>query len=118
MRRAARWAALASDGTNVMLHDLDKELERRKHRFARYADDFLVFVRSKTAAQRVLRSISRFIKGRLRLRINRSKSKAAPLGACSFLGFELRHGRLRWTNASAASGCATACTLAAPRRAW
>jgi RNA-directed DNA polymerase len=83
---------------NVMLHDLDKELEKRGLRFARYADDFLIFVRSSAAAQRVLRTISRFIEAHLRLRINRSKSKAAPLSACPYLGFELRRGRLRWTD--------------------
>ena len=85
---------------NVMLDDLDKELEQRGHRFARYADDFLIFVRSRAAAQRVLRTISCFIESHLKLRINRSKSKAAPLSACSFLGFEMRRGRLHWTDAS------------------
>ena len=64
---------------NVMLDDLDEELERRGLRFSRYADDFLIFVRSQRAAQRVLSSISRFIEGRLRLRINPNKSKAARL---------------------------------------
>jgi RNA-directed DNA polymerase len=85
---------------NVMLDDLDKELERRGLRLARYADDFLIFVRSQRAAQRVLRSISRFIEGRLRLRINPIKTKAARLSACTFLGFELRRGKLHWTDAS------------------
>jgi RNA-directed DNA polymerase len=85
---------------NVMLDDLDKELERRGLRFARYADDFLIFVRSQRAATRVLRSISRFIEGHLRLRVNPSKSKAARLSACSFLGFELRRAKLHWTDAA------------------
>jgi RNA-directed DNA polymerase len=85
---------------NVMLDDLDGELERRGLRFSRYADDFLIFVRSQRAAKRVLRSISRFIEGRLRLRINPSKSKATRLSACSFLGFELRRGKLHWTQAA------------------
>ncbi len=61
---------------------------------------FLIFVRSRQAAERVLASISRFLERRLRLRINRTKSKAAPLRACSFLGFALRGGKLRWTNAA------------------
>ena len=83
-----------------MLDDLDVELERRGLRFARYADDLLIFVRSQQAARRVLRSLSRFIEGRLRLRINPSKSKATRLNACSFLGFELRRGQLHWTDAA------------------
>ncbi len=82
---------------NVMLDDLDKELEQRGLRFVRYADDFLIFVRSHVAAQRVLGSVARFIKRRLRLQVNKAKSKAAGINACSFLGFELRQGRLRWT---------------------
>jgi RNA-directed DNA polymerase len=85
---------------NVMLDDLDRELERRGLRFARYADDFLIFVGSHSAAQRVLRSISRFIGKCLRLQVNQQKSKAGPLGACAFLGFELRRGKLRWTQAA------------------
>jgi RNA-directed DNA polymerase len=85
---------------NVMLDDLDKELERRGRRFARYADDFLIFVRSQRAAKRVLHSISRFIEGHLRLRVNPNKSKAARLSACSFLGFELRRAKLHWTDAA------------------
>jgi RNA-directed DNA polymerase len=85
---------------NVMLDDLDKELERRGLRFARYADDFLIFVRSQRAAQRVLQSISQFIEGHLRLRINPAKTKAARLSACAFLGFELRRGKLHWTDAA------------------
>jgi RNA-directed DNA polymerase len=85
---------------NVMLDDLDKELERRGLRFSRSADDFLIFVRSQRAAKRVLGSISRCIEGRLRLRINSNKRKAARLSACSFLGFELRRGTLHWTDAA------------------
>ena len=55
--------------------------------------DFLIFVRSQRAAQRVLRSISRFIERRLRLRINPIKTRVARLSACTFLGFELRRGK-------------------------
>ncbi len=47
---------------NIMLDDLDKELEARGHRFSRYADDFLIFVRSRSAAERVLRTVSRSLK--------------------------------------------------------
>ena len=69
-----------------MLDDLDKELEARGHRFSRYADDFLIFVRSRSAAERVLRTVTRFIKGHLALIINEAKSKAARLRECTFLG--------------------------------
>jgi RNA-directed DNA polymerase len=62
--------------------------------------DFRIFVRSQAAAQRVLRRISRFIEGRLRLRINWTKSQATRLSAGSFLGFELTRGKLRWTDAA------------------
>jgi RNA-directed DNA polymerase len=85
---------------NVRLDDLDAELERRGLRCARSADDFRRFVRSQAAAQRVLRSISRFIEGRLQLRINWTKSQATRLSAGSFLGFELKRGKLRWTDAA------------------
>jgi RNA-directed DNA polymerase len=85
---------------HVRLDDLDAELERRGLRFARSADDFRIFVRSQAAAQRVWRSISRFIEGRLRRRINRTKSQAARLRAGSVLGFELKRGKWRWTDAA------------------
>lgn len=85
---------------NIMLDDLDKELESRGLRFARYADDFLIFVRSRSAATRVLQTISRFIEGHLDLRINRKKSKAARLSECSFPGFRMNQGKLKWTAAA------------------
>jgi hypothetical protein len=85
---------------NIMLDDLDKELEARGHRFSRYADDFLIFVRSRSAAERVLRTVSRFIEGHLDLIINEAKSKAARLCECTFLGFRIHRGKLRWTDAA------------------
>ena len=85
---------------NIMLDDLDEELEARGLRFARYADDFLVFVRSRSAAQRVLRTVARFIESRLALIINWTKSKAARLRECTFLGFRMHRGKLQWTDAA------------------
>src|SRR5947208_3142243 len=82
---------------NIMLDPLDKELERRGLRFARYADDFLVLVKSLRAAQRVMQSIGRFVEGRLRLVVNRQKSRAARLSECAFLGFQIIRGRIVWT---------------------
>jgi len=83
---------------NVTLDPLDKELERRGHRFARYADDFLILVKSAKAAARVLASVTRFVEGRLHLVVNRAKSRAAPLKQCAFLGFQIgTRGQAVWT---------------------
>ena len=80
---------------NVMLDDLDHELERRGHRFARYADDFIIVVKSKRAAERVMHSISRYIETKLKLVVNQTKTKAARLSQCSFLGFVITPKRIR-----------------------
>lgn len=83
---------------NITLDPLDKELERRGHRFARYADDFLVMVKSVKAAERVMASLTRFVEGPLKLVVNRAKSKAAPLKQCAFLGFQIgARGKAVWT---------------------
>ena len=82
---------------NIMLDPLDKELERRGLRFARYADDFLVLVKSLRAAQRVMQSVTRFVEVRLQLVVNRQKSQAAALSKCAFLGFQILRGRIAWT---------------------
>ena len=88
---------------NITLDPLDKELERRGHRFARYADDFLIMVKSAKAAERVMASLTRFVEGRLKLVVNRDKSKAAPLKTCAFLGFQIgARGRVVWTPKSLA----------------
>jgi len=81
---------------NIVLHELDKELEQREHRFARYADDFIIMVKSRSAGQRVFASIRRFIEKRLCLCVNETKSKVAPLQECRFLGFRIHHKRIRW----------------------
>ena len=60
--------------SNILLDDLDKELERRGHRFVRYADDCNIYVRSQRAGERVLDTIERFLQKRLRLVVNREKS--------------------------------------------
>lgn len=77
----------------------DKELESRGHKFARYADDFIVMVKSAKAAQRVMASLIRYCEGRLKLVINRTKSRVTQLNHCTFLGYTLdRRGRLVWTD--------------------
>jgi RNA-directed DNA polymerase len=80
---------------NLMLHDLDRELERRGHRFARYADDCNIYVRTQAAGERVLASVTRYLETRLKLRVNRAKSAVAPVEDRKFLGYRLlRGGRL------------------------
>jgi len=73
--------------SNILLDELDRELERRGHRFARYADDCNVYVRSKRAGERVMASLERFLRDRLHLRINRDKSAVARPWSRSFLGY-------------------------------
>lgn len=77
---------------NLLLDDLDKELERRGHRFCRYADDGNIYVRSEAAGRRVMASVTAFLEGRLRLQVNREKSAVAPTGERKFLGHRLLAG--------------------------
>lgn len=72
---------------NLLLDGLDKELERRGHRFARYADDCNVYVRSRVAGERVMASLRRFLARRLKLRINEEKSAVDRPWRRTFLGF-------------------------------
>ena len=88
---------------NILLHQLDLELERRGHRFARYADDMIILVKSKRAAERVMGSITRYLEGTLKLKVNPAKSKVAPMSKCSFLGFTIIGGKVRWTEKSLAN---------------
>src|ERR671916_865907 len=76
--------------SNVVLDELDWELDRRGHRFVRYADDANVYVRSERAGLRVMAGLTDFIEGRLRLKINRSKSAVARPEDRHFLGFRQR----------------------------
>jgi RNA-directed DNA polymerase len=77
---------------NLLLDDLDKELERRGHRFCRYADDCNIYVQSKAAGERVMQSVVRFLEKRLRLRVNRDKSAVAHVSERKFLGHRLLSG--------------------------
>ena len=70
-----------------MLDDLDRELERRGHRFVRYADDCNIYVRTERAGQRVMESVSKFITKELKLKVNREKSAVAVPWVRKFLGF-------------------------------
>ena len=73
--------------SNVVLDELDRELERRGHRYVRYADDCNVYVRSERAGHRVMKSITRFITQRLKLKVNETKSAVARPQERKFLGF-------------------------------
>ncbi len=80
---------------NLLLDDLDKMLEARGHRFCRYADDCNIYLRSEKAGERVMASVTEFLRSRLHLQLNRDKSAVAPVGERSFLGHRLlRGGRL------------------------
>ena len=75
--------------SNLVLDELDRELERRGHRFVRYADDCNIYVSSERAGQRVMESVTRFITHQLKLRVNQTKSAVARPGRRKFLGFSL-----------------------------
>jgi RNA-directed DNA polymerase len=78
--------------SNLVLDEFDRELERRGLRFARYADDCNIYVRSERAGQRVMKSITRFITKRLRLKVNQTKSAVARPQERKFLGFSFSGG--------------------------
>ena len=83
--------------SNIMLDELDRELERRGLRFARYADDSNIYVRSRRAGERVMASITRFITTKLKLKVNQQKSAVARPWERKFLGFSFTNGREpRW----------------------
>jgi RNA-directed DNA polymerase len=73
--------------SNIVLHELDQELERRGHRFTRYADDCNIYVRSRRAGERVMRSVTRLLTTKLKLRVNSEKSAVARPWERKFLGF-------------------------------
>jgi group II intron reverse transcriptase/maturase len=73
--------------SNIMLNELDKELEKRGHRYVRYADDCMIFCRSRRAAERVLGSITKYIEEKLYLKVNRDKTVVAHIKDVKFLGY-------------------------------
>ena len=73
--------------SNLVLDQLDRELERRGHRFARYADDCNIYVRSRRAGQRLMGGLTRLLEGKLKLKVNREKSAVARPWERKFLGF-------------------------------
>jgi len=82
---------------NILLDDLDKELERRGHRFVRYADDFIILVKSQRAGERVMKSVQRFLERKLKLKVNQDKSQVALTNQTDFLGFTFKGTKIRWS---------------------
>lgn len=86
---------------NVVLDELDKELESRGHRFARYADDFVVLVKSPRAGERVMASVRKFLERRLKLKVNEGKSRVVKARELEFLGFAFgTGGKIVWSEKS------------------
>jgi RNA-directed DNA polymerase len=79
--------------SNLVLDELDRELEKRGHRFARYADDCNIYVRSERAGRRVMDSVTRFVTRRLKLKVNEAKSAVARPQDRKFLGFSFTSNR-------------------------
>jgi RNA-directed DNA polymerase len=82
--------------SNIVLDELDKELEKRGHKFVRYADDLSIYVRSAKASERVKESITRFIEGKLKLKVNRTKSRISRPNESSLLGFSFYKDKDGW----------------------
>jgi len=79
--------------SNIMLNELDKELTKRGLRFVRYADDCNIYVKSRRAAERVMKSITKFIECDLKLKVNTDKSKVDRPWRCKFLGYTFYHSK-------------------------
>ena len=87
--------------SNIMLNELDKELERRGHRLVRYADDCMIFCKSRKGAERTLENIIPFIEEKLFLKVNRKKTEVAHISKVKYLGYTFysHKGRCRFREA-------------------
>lgn len=83
---------------NILLDDLDKELEKRGHKFVRYADDFVILVRTQRAGLRVKESVTRFLERKLKLTVNQDKSRVSSTDNTNFLGFTFKGTKIRWSD--------------------
>ena len=81
--------------SNIVLNELDQELDRRGHRYCRWADDFVILVKSERAAKRVMEGIVRYLEGELNLPVNKEKSEVAQIKDVTFLGFQILRGKIR-----------------------
>lgn len=79
--------------SNILLDELDKELERRGHKFCRYADDCNIYVTSRKAGERVKASVTKWLKRRLRLTVNENKSAVDSVSRRKFLGYSMTSGK-------------------------
>jgi RNA-directed DNA polymerase len=82
--------------SNIILHELDKELQSRGHSFVRYADDISIYVKSEKAAERVKESTTEYIEKELKLRVNREKTRVSQPGESSLLGFSFFRSKGKW----------------------
>ena len=82
---------------NIMLTPLDRELESRGLRFARYADDFLILVSNRRKAERVMQDVVGFVERKLKLAVNAAKSRVDRLAGCVFLGCQIEQKQIRWS---------------------
>lgn len=83
---------------NILLDTLDKEFEKRGHKFVRYADDFVILVKSERAGERVMGSVRNYLSSKLKLTVNEDKSKVARSGDISFLGFIFKGTKILWSD--------------------
>ena len=84
--------------SNIVLNELDQELERRGHRYCRWADDFLVLLKSERAARRVMDGIVKYLEEELNLPVNKEKSGVSEIKSIPFLGFQILRGKIRVSN--------------------
>lgn len=86
--------------SNIVLNEWDQELERRGLRYARWADDSVILVKTERSAHRVMGGVSRYLEETLGLKVNREKSEVAPMKSVTFLGFQILRGKIRVSNKS------------------
>ena len=87
VNRGSQGGPLSPLLSNIMLNELDKELERRGHKFVRYADDCMILCKSRRSAERTLESITRYIEKKLFLKVNRNKTHVAHIRYVKYLGY-------------------------------
>jgi len=83
---------------NILLDHLDKELESRGHKFVRYADDFVILVKSRRAGERVMASVRKYLTRQLKLTVNEAKSRVAHSDRLEFLGFVFKGTKILWSD--------------------
>ena len=84
--------------SNIVLNELDHELDSRGHRYCRWADDFVILLKSERAAKRVMEGIMHYLEAELALPVNKEKSHVAKAKDITFLGFQILRGKVRVSN--------------------